>query len=67
MVISSDTSGAGSRFSSGLENDSRLECSEDYCLDSSGAGDSLHHQILLGMAGKPVPGGYSGWAILMAQ
>ena len=49
----------------GLRSSSRsevlwFEVSEDYCLESSGVWVVLSHQALLGMAGRPLLGGYGG-------
>ena len=57
VLVNSGTSGAGSRFSS--ESEGVSEVSED-CLDSSGARVVLSRQALLGMAGRPLLGGYGG-------
>ena len=58
VLVNSGTSGAGSRFSS--ESEGVLEVSDDCCSDSSGTGVVLSCQALLGMAGKPLLGGYGG-------
>ena len=60
MVVSSDASGTGSRFSSWSEKVLRSEVSEDCCSESSDAGVVHSCQALLGMAGRPLLGGYSG-------
>ena len=58
VLVNSGTSGAGSRFSS--ESEGVSEVSDDCCLDSSGVVVVLSRQALLGMAGRPLLGGYGG-------
>ena len=59
VVVNSDTSSAGSRLSSGSEKALRSEWS-DCCSESLGAEGTLRRQALLGIAGRPLHGGYGG-------
>ena len=60
VVVSSGASGTGLRSSSGSEVVLESGMSEDCCLESSGSWVVLSRQALLGMAGKPLLGEYSG-------
>lgn len=65
-VVTSEVPWVGSTFSSESVKFSRSECSEDSSSESSGAGESLRFQKLLGTAGRLLLGGYGGWAMLTA-
>ena len=60
VVVSSGASGTGLRSSSGSEVVLESGVSKNCCSESLGSWVVLSRQALLGMAGKPLLGGYSG-------